>query len=67
MNLKDKIKDLKEMAIRSHYYCEDSWYSCPLAPEGCADDLYAVFECNCGASEMNKKVEEIYQQILNEL
>ena len=28
-----------------HYYCEDTWYSCPETEEGCADDSQAG--CNC--------------------
>src|SRR3990167_7975987 len=27
---------LKKLGRRSHYYCEDSWYSCPKAEDGCA-------------------------------
>ena len=67
MNLKDLITKLRDKAIRPHYYCEDPWYSCPLAPEGCADDSYAADECSCGASKRNQVVEELYQQILSEL
>lgn len=33
-------------ALTSHYYCEDTWYSCPLAEDGCADDSQKG--CNCG-------------------
>lgn len=32
----------------SHYYCEDRWYSCPKAEDGCADDRKGP-ECDCGA------------------
>lgn len=53
------IERLLKMARREHYYCEDSWYSCPLAEDGCANDSYAKDECSCGASEHNAKVDEI--------
>jgi hypothetical protein len=38
---------------RVHYYCEDTWYSCPKHEEGCANELEGD-ECNCGADEVNK-------------
>jgi hypothetical protein len=38
---------------RSHYYCEDTWYSCPKHEEGCANKLEGD-ECICGADEVNK-------------
>jgi len=41
---------------RTHYYCEDSWYSCPQHPEGCADDA-AGNECNCGANAVNVEID----------
>jgi hypothetical protein len=34
-----------------HLTCEDSWYSCPLSEEGCADERQAG--CNCIAVEAN--------------
>ena len=39
---------------RTHYYCEDTWYSCPKHEDGCANE-YAGEECNCGADETNKE------------
>lgn len=33
-----------------HYECEDSWYSCPLSEDGCAND--ANTECNCDAMDV---------------
>lgn len=41
-------------SMRGHYQCEDPWYSCPLNPDGCADERET--ECNCGASAWNAKV-----------
>jgi hypothetical protein len=39
---------------RTHYYCEDTWYSCPKHEDGCANE-YAGKECDCGADETNKE------------
>lgn len=41
---------------RSHYYCEDRFYSCPKHTEGCADALESD-ECNCGADTVNKSID----------
>jgi hypothetical protein len=30
--------ELLESLRIQHYYCEDPWYSCPLATDGCCDD-----------------------------
>ena len=43
---------------RSHYYCEDTWYSCPQHEEGCANEAEDD-ECNCGADEANEKIDEM--------
>ena len=53
------LERLLDMARREHYYCEDSWYSCPLAEDGCANDNYEKDECSCGALAHNAKVDEI--------
>ena len=58
MNILSKLDGLVSLAIREHYYCEDSWYSCPLAEDGCADDRQEEGVCNCGAIEHNLKVYE---------
>lgn len=39
--------------LRSHYSCEDCWYSCPLSLEGCCNDANEI--CNCGFEEKLKK------------
>lgn len=53
---------LAELARRSHYYCEDSWHSCPKHPEGCANDG-AGTECDCGADRINAEVDSILAQL----
>lgn len=47
----DKLKKIITPLI-SHYYCEDNWYSCPKAQDGCADESRGD-ECTCG---QDKKV-----------
>jgi hypothetical protein len=54
MNLREKLEDLR----RSHYTCEDCWYSCPKA-----GDEYCGLQdrnvCNCGADSYNAIIDEI--------
>ncbi len=45
-----------EKSKRGHYYCEDTWYSCPKHREGCANDN-AGTECDCGADEANATID----------
>lgn len=66
IELIEHILKLKELAIEKHYYCEDSWYSCPKAEDGCANEWIEKDECNCGADEHNEKVEELFKEIVNE-
>jgi predicted nucleic acid-binding Zn-ribbon protein len=49
--------NLKEL-YRKHYECNDCWYSCPKSGECCNDEL-PKDECNCGADEHNKKIDEL--------
>jgi len=56
---RDAIERLLKLARKAHYCCEDSWYSCPLAEDVCANDLYPKDECNCGADERNAEVDAI--------
>ena len=43
-----------EGILRSHYTCEDNYYSCPKSEFGCSDDRQV--DCNCGAEEHNKRI-----------
>lgn len=56
--LTDVLERLAVLAKRSHYYCEDSWYSCPKAEDGCANDSRGS-ECDCGADEHNAEVDAL--------
>ena len=46
-----------EASRRSHYYCEDTWYSCPKHEDGCSNEMEGD-ECNCGADEANEKIDQ---------
>ena len=51
-------EELAKLARRNHYTCEDTWYSCPKSPDGCANDA-AGDECDCGADSHNDKIDEL--------
>ena len=53
---------LAELARRKHYYCEDTWYSCPKHPDGCANDG-AGRNCTCGADQINAEVDAILAEL----
>lgn len=58
------IEELGKLAMRSHHWVdEDNWYSCPKAPDGCANDAWPKGVCNCGADEHNAKVEALLAQL----
>ncbi len=48
---------------RSHTYCEDGWYSCPLAPDGCLNDSIPKGICTCGADKTNAEIRKTSQMI----
>ena len=66
-NLIDRLNKLH----RQHYVCvEDCWYTCPMVvgEDGeslCCSDLNdgEHSECNCGADEFNKELDEIIQLV----
>jgi hypothetical protein len=57
----DKALDLALEALennrRTHYYCEDTWYSCPKHEDGCANEAEGD-ECNCGADKANQEIDK---------
>jgi hypothetical protein len=61
MNTKDHALDLALEALennrRTHYYCEDTWYSCPKHEDGCANEAEGD-ECNCGADKANQEIDK---------
>jgi len=52
---KELVAALEKFGKSEHYYCEDSWYSCPKAEGGCADESKGD-NCNCGADAHNEAV-----------
>jgi len=61
--LTDGLEALRKLALRSHYYCEDTWYSCPKAEGGSANDAKGD-GCDCGADNHNAKVERVFEQTM---
>ena len=51
---------------RTHYYCEDSWYSCPKHEDGCANDAQGD-ECSCGADDANVEIDKAIASIKDAL
>jgi hypothetical protein len=54
--LKLALETLKN-SRQTHYYCEDTWYSCPKHEDGCANDSQGS-ECNCGSDSANLKIDK---------
>ena len=52
------VSSLAILAKRSHTYCEDGWYSCPKAEDGCYNENRGP-ECDCGADEHNTEVDAL--------
>ena len=57
---KDEALDLALEALennrREHYYCEDTWYSCPKHEDGCANEAQGD-KCNCGVDKANQEID----------
>ena len=56
---RSEIERLREVLqwIRGleHDSCDDSWYSCPLSPDGCIDPRPTA--CTCGKEEIDKRID----------
>ena len=61
----DVLKELESLKAR-HYYCEDCWYSCPLAEGGSCDDRKPKDECNCGAEDQHKRIDALIEYLSND-
>jgi hypothetical protein len=57
----DVIKEVISLKAK-HYYCEDSWYSCPKAEDGCCNDSKGE-ECDCGADKQHEKIDLIVAEL----
>jgi hypothetical protein len=53
--MKQSLEALKNNR-QAHYYCEDTWYSCPKHEDGCANDFEGS-DCNCGADKANIEID----------
>lgn len=65
-DLTDGLERMAALAKRSHTYCEDGWYSCPKAEDGCYNESRGP-ECDCGADEHNAEVEALLVELLGAL
>ena len=75
-NLKERVAELeaaqKEALSllpeleRGHYYCDDCWYSCPKAVDGCCDESRGD-ECECGADDYNALLAKIIGLLTSEV
>ena len=63
LDLLQSIRELEKLAYHQHYYCDDCFYSCPLAIDGCCNDAFDDNKCNCGANKHNEEVRSTIQRI----
>ena len=49
--------DALENNKQTHYYCDNTWYSCPKHEDGCANEFESD-ECNCGADKINAEFDK---------
>lgn len=61
--MRQTMERLAILAKRTHTYCEDGWYSCPKAEDGCYNDARGP-ECDCGADEHNAEVDALMRSNL---
>ena len=61
--LKALVETLTQAAKRSHYECEDAWYSCPKSPSGCSNESEGE-DCNCGADRHNAEIDGLASSLL---
>ena len=57
-----RLKEALPTFKRGHYYCDDCWYSCPKAEDGCCDEG-AGEDCNCGADEWNARIDLLMKEL----
>jgi hypothetical protein len=57
-----RLKETLPTFKRGHYYCDDCWYSCPKAEDGCCDER-AGKDCNCGADEWNARIDLLMKEL----
>lgn len=60
----DVLERLARFVERGHAHCDDCWYSCPKAADGCCDDSQEKNVCNCGADEHNAKASALMAELI---
>ena len=53
-----ELRSVLEESRPWHVYCEDPWFSCPKAEDGCANDADGD-DCNCCADEKNTAIDAV--------
>lgn len=62
--INDILQELQGGMLIEHYQCEDTWYQCPLAPEGSANAFATPGQCDCGANESNAEILSLVSELL---
>jgi len=65
--LRDNIIKLKNQAIRQHYSCADSWYSCRKDKDSPSYTEDGSSSCTCGADDHNEKIKGLFNDIIKAL
>ena len=61
-----QLEALRVLAVRTHFCVEeDHWYSCCAHPD-CLND-WNNGKCICGAEEHNKKVDQVFDNIMSNM
>lgn len=58
--IKKTIIFLESLKREHHINHSDCWYSCPKSGEGCYPNKT---ECDCGADDMNQRIDEHIKKI----
>jgi hypothetical protein len=61
-----QLENALRAAKRSHYSCDDCWYSCPKSEDGCCNKSQGP-ECNCGADEHNARIDAVLKGLAEEI
>jgi len=60
---KDILEVFDEKFPIQHHECDDCWYSCPKASDGCCDESVSD-ECNCGAERKHEELRDFIMKAL---
>lgn len=62
----NKLEGIRSAFTKSHYECEDSWYSCPKSEIGCSNDSLGD-ECSCGSDSDNALLNTLIDDVINDI